>query len=155
MGSTILFWTCSNFSFVRIEPSKTHQHYGFESLGAETNKSACRFHAYKWSRHHISLICDAVLMFSLKSHDQKTRFVGSRSVCFFALHIWFILLLPPAAKIHNCLCFFTLFRPLAAKINVFCIFTMQKRKINCFFRLAPQRWDLFHRIGLDLSIFFR
>ena len=55
---------------LRRKTITTHRNNGFQSLGPSNNASAYRFHAYKWSRHHISLIFDAVLMFSLEKHDQ-------------------------------------------------------------------------------------
>ena len=43
-----------NFS-IFFEKIKTHQIDGFQSMGPSKNAPAYRFHAYKWSYHHISL----------------------------------------------------------------------------------------------------
>ena len=50
---------------------KTHQIYGFRSRGPSKNARGYRFHAYKWSNHHITSIIDVVFMFSLENHDRK------------------------------------------------------------------------------------
>ena len=50
---------------------KTHQNDGFRSRGPSKNARGYRFHAYKWSNHHITLIFDIVFMFSLENHDRK------------------------------------------------------------------------------------
>ena len=48
-----------NFRFFQSKTIKTHQIDCFESLGPSKNDSAYRFHVYKWSYHHISLIWNA------------------------------------------------------------------------------------------------
>ena len=50
---------------------KTHQNDGFRSRGPSKNARGYRFHAYKWSNHHITSIIDIVFMFSLENHDRK------------------------------------------------------------------------------------
>ena len=50
---------------------KTHQIDGFRSRGPSKNARGYRFHAYKWSNHHITSIIDIVFMFSLENHDRK------------------------------------------------------------------------------------
>ena len=37
----------------------------------QKNARGYRFHAYKWSNHHITSIIDIVFMFSLENHDRK------------------------------------------------------------------------------------
>ena len=57
--------------FFESKTLKTHQNNGFRSRGPSKNARGYRFHAYKWSNHHITLISDIVLMFSLEIHDRK------------------------------------------------------------------------------------
>ena len=47
---------------------KTHQNYGFRIRGPSKNARGYRFHAYKWSNHHITSIIDIVFMFSLENN---------------------------------------------------------------------------------------
>ena len=64
--SFLCFWFC-----LLSKTLKTHQNNGFRSRGPSKNARGYRFHAYKWSNHHITSIIDIVFMFSLENHDRK------------------------------------------------------------------------------------
>ena len=55
------FWICLIFRFFQFfyffgsKTLKTHQKNGFRSRGPSENARGYRFHAYKWSNHHISI----------------------------------------------------------------------------------------------------
>ena len=72
MGLNFGFFVFS-FSFLRFwsKTLKTHQNNGFRSRGPSKNARGYRFHAYKWSNHHITSIIDIVFMFSLENNDRK------------------------------------------------------------------------------------
>ena len=85
MGQTFIFWDVWIFVIISIffwsKTLKANQNNGFGSPGPSKNERAYRFHAYKWSNHHISLIC----------WTQKLQ-----------------LILPPAARNHVFICLPTL-----------------------------------------------
>ena len=58
-------WKFWFFWFFWSKTLKTHQIDGFRSRGPSKNARGYRFHAYKWSNHHITSIFDIVFMFSL------------------------------------------------------------------------------------------
>ena len=72
-GWKMNFWIFrfTNIFFPWSKTLKTHQNDGFRSRGPSKNARGYRFHAYKWSNHHITSMFDIVFMFSLEIHDRK------------------------------------------------------------------------------------
>nr|WP_289113295.1 hypothetical protein [uncultured Halomonas sp.] len=92
-------------------------------MGPSKNASAYRFHAYKWSYHHIPWIFDAVLMFPWENMTKgKLDFLS-----------------PEVYAFSHCI-FGSTYYASGGKNPYLFVFSGCKTQNYVFFRLSLQRW---------------